>query len=68
MKKLFVSIVGTRDWQCKHMVFDTIADFEDYCLKYNPDKKKAINEYGTLKELCHIMSDGLVTFHYDWQK
>jgi len=68
MKKLFVSIVGTRDWQTKHKSFDTISDFEDYCKLYNPNKKALVENYGTLKELCEGMSDGLVTFHYAWQK
>lgn len=68
MKKLFVSVVGTRDWQCKHMIFNTVADFEDYCLAHAPHKKELINNYGTLKELCEGMSDCFLTFHYDWQK
>lgn len=68
MKKLFVSVVGTRDWQCRHIVFDTIFDFEDYCLTYAPHKQKQIKEYGTLQELCTIVSDAFVTFQYEWQK
>ena len=68
MKKLFVSIVGTRDWQTKHKAFDTISDFEDYCKLYNPSKKTLVDNYGTLKELCEGMSDCFVTFHYAWQK
>jgi len=68
MKKLFVSIVGTRDWQTKHMTFATIFDFEDYCKLYNPSKKKMVDQYGTLKELCEMMSDCFVTFHYSWQE
>lgn len=68
MKKLFVSIVGTRDWQCKHMSFATIFDFVDYCKLYSPNKSDLIEDYIDLKDLCRIMSDSLVTFHYDWQK
>lgn len=68
MKKLFVSIVGTKDWQCKHMSFDSIFDFEDYCKVYNPKKCKQIEDYVDLKDLCNIMSDRFVTFHYEWQK
>jgi hypothetical protein len=67
MKKLFVSVVGTRDWQCKHMAFDTIFDFVDYCKLYSPHKSDLIGEYN-IEDLCRIMSDSLVTFHYCWQK
>ena len=68
MKKLFISIVGTKDWQCKHMSFNSIFDFEEYCKAYNPKKIKKIDDYVDLKDLCNIMSDCFVTFHYAWQE
>ena len=68
MKKLFVSVVGTRDHQCKHMAFDSLLDFEDYCLTHAPKKAKEIADYINAKDLCRIMSDCFLTFHCEWQK
>lgn len=68
MKKLFISVVGTRDWQCKHMSFDNLFDFEDYCLQVKPYKAKQIKDYIDTKDLCNIMSDNFVVYHYEWQK
>ena len=68
MKKLFVSVVGTRDHQCKHMAFDNLLDFEDYCLAHAPKKAKEIADYIDAKDLCRIMSDCFLIFHCEWQK
>ena len=67
-KKLFISVAGTRDWQCKHMSFDSVFDFEDYCTKVAPQKAKQIVDFIDTKDLCRIMSDAFVTYHYEWQK
>ena len=63
---IIVRVTGTKDWQCKAMVFKTIFDFEDYCLKVAPKKEKAIKDYIDLKDLCSIMSDCFVVYSYEW--
>lgn len=66
--KLMVRVTGTRDWQCKSFMFDTIFDFEDYCIQANPTKEKHIKDYIDLKDLCSIMSDCFVVYSYEWYK
>jgi hypothetical protein len=68
MKKIFLSVVGTRDWQCKHMSFDNLFDIEDYAVKVAPSKAKLVADYIDLADLCRIMSDNFTVWHYEWQK
>ena len=64
--KLIVRVTGTRAWQCKHYVFNSIFEFEEHCLKANPKKAKQVNGYIDLPDLCSIMSDCFVVWSYEW--
>ena len=68
MANLIVSAVGTKDFQCKHMSFKNVFDFEDYCMIHAPKKAKQIQDFIDAEDLCSIMSDCFVTYHCEWSK